>query len=701
VNIGLFSYLFAAVAFSVLTILLIFSWRGWQLGTSVTVASALSAVWAVISAISTLYPTLPLELMQAAELARLASWCFFLLKIIELKQDDESTSSGKTIYTSLFFLILILAIFFIFVVPIISRSMGLADTLETEAGLISWLVYSVIGMLLVEQIYRNSRISERWAIKYLCLGIGGIFAYDFFMFSDALLFKQINPDLWNARGLVNGIAVPLIAISIARTPTFGMDIHVSRHVVFHSATLMGAGIYLLLMATAGYFIRFYGGTWGGVLQIAFLCGAGILLFVLLFSGNIRAKIRVFLSKHFFSYKYDYREEWSKFTRTLNENEQDVPERIIRAITALVNSTGGMLWAKKDNLEQYELVAEWNMAIEPESVNNASLKSLDAFIEKNQWVVDIDEYNQEPETYDGLEIPDWLISIPGAWLVIPLLFKNHVLGLVLVKRSDVQNSINWEDRDLLKIAGQQAASHLAQHQSDQSLIQARQFEAFSRLSAYVIHDLKNILAQQSLIVTNAKKHRQNPAFIDDVIHTVENSVTRMTRLMEQMRSGERGFSPSDINLSTVLSRVITQHSKQQPVPVLESIDSDPIVYADRLQLTTVVGHIIQNAQEATDENGQIFVRLAVTGNQAVIEIEDTGSGMDSDFIRDNLFKPFSSTKGLTGMGIGLFESREYIRSLGGEISVKSAPGLGTKFSIKLPLIMPSVDLPEYTVIEENL
>ena len=92
---------------------------------------------------------------------------------------------------------------------------------------------------------------------------------------------------------------------------------------------------------------------------------------------------------------------------------------------------------------------------------------------------------------------------------------------------------------------------------------------------------------------------------------------------------------------------------------------------------------------------------MTGNQAVIEIEDTGSGMDSDFIRDNLFKPFSSTKGLTGMGIGLFESREYIRSLGGEISVKSTPGLGTKFSIKLPFKMPSVDLPEYTIIEDNL
>ena len=697
-NIGLFSYLFAAVAFSILTMLLIFSWRGRQLGAAVTLASALSAAWAVVSAVSTLY-SLPVELMQVSELAKLASWCFFLLKILELKQAEKTTHSRITIFTSLFFLILALAIVFIFATPIVSRHMGFTDTLETEAGLISWLVFSVIGMLLVEQIFRNSSISERWALKFLCLGIGTIFAYDFFMFSDALLFKQINPDFWNARGLINGIAVPLIAISIARTPTFGMDIHVSRHVVFHSATLMGAGIYLLLMASAGYFIRFYGGTWGGVLQIAFLIGAGILLFVLLFSGTIRAKARVFLSKHFFSYKYDYREEWSKFTRTLSESEQDVPERIIRAITALVNSSGGMLWAKKDNLEQYELATQWNMTTEPVSIDNATLNSLDAFLEKSQWVIDIDEYNQQPDTYDDLDIPDWLISIPDAWLLIPLLFKNHVLGFVLVKRSEVQKTINWEDRDLLKIAGQQAASHLAQHQSDQSLIEARQFEAFSRLSAYVIHDLKNILAQQSLIVTNAKKHRQNPAFIDDVIHTIENSVTRMTRLMEQMRSGERGISTSDVKLFGVLSRVIKQRSGQQPVPILESTGSDPVVHADRQQLSTVFGHIIQNAQEATDENGRIIVRLATNNDQAVIEIEDTGSGMDIDFIRDNLFKPFNSTKGLTGMGIGLFESREYIRSLGGEIFVKSTPGVGTQFSIKLPSSLPSVDQLEYAEIED--
>jgi putative PEP-CTERM system histidine kinase len=200
------------------------------------------------------------------------------------------------------------------------------------------------------------------------------------------------------------------------------------------------------------------------------------------------------------------------------------------------------------------------------------------------------------------------------------------------------------------------------------------------------------------VTNAKKHRDNPAFIDDVINTIENSVTRMTRLMEQMKSGQRGASSCDIELSSLLSKVISQRSVQRPVPVFESTDSEPVIHADKQQLSTVFGHIIQNAQEATDANGSVTVKLTTDSSQAVIEIEDTGSGMNTDFIRNNLFQPFKSTKGLTGMGIGVFESREFIRSLGGEITVKSTPGVGTKFRITLPCKMPSFDQPEYAAIE---
>src|SRR3569832_1991848 len=145
---------------------------------------------------------------------------------------------------------------------------------------------AVIGLVLVEQLFRNTRTDKRWAIKYLCFGVGGLFAYDFFLYSDALLFKRLDLDLWQARGLINALIVPLIAVSAARNPEWSLDVFVSRRMVFLSAAVMAAGIYLLAMAAGGAYIRLYGGTWGSVVQAVFLFGAGLVLVVLLFSGQM-------------------------------------------------------------------------------------------------------------------------------------------------------------------------------------------------------------------------------------------------------------------------------------------------------------------------------------------------------------------------------------------------------------------------------
>jgi putative PEP-CTERM system histidine kinase len=680
VNIGFYSYIFALVAYSILTALLVLSWKGRQFGAYLILASLFMVVWAGISAGMAAALKIPVEIYQIAEIIHSAGWCILLLKISTQSQDLAKRQSG---WVNIFLVTIVIAIVVTIIWPAASHYTTLVNIPSSEFIIVVWVALAIVGMLLVEQIFRNAEPEERWAIKYLCLGIGCIFAYDFFMFSEALLFKQLSPKLWNARGVINGIVVPLIAISIARNPKWSLGIHISRHVVFHSATLIGAGIYLLAMAAVGYFIRFYGGTWGGVLQVAFLFGTGLLLIILLFSGKIRAHVRTILSKHFFSYKYDYREEWLRFTQTMDESEDEVPERIIRAMATLVKSNAGTLWVRSGN-NSFELLAHWNMP-PPDYIGGSLLDPITKFIDQTHWVVDIDEYDSQPDIYGDLALPPWLESIPNAWLLIPLIFKTEVLGIVLTKKSDLQQSINWEDRDLLKMAGHQAASYLAQYQSDQQLIQARQFEAFNRLSAYVVHDLKNILAQQSLIVSNFERHKNNPEFIDDVISTIKNSVERMTRLMEQMRSGMRGTSMHSVELSDLLTRVVASRasSGQTPAPGLCLLEQQIYIDADRDQLTTVFSHIIQNAQEATDRDGQVTVTLSHDGNQTMIEVRDTGAGMDAAFIRDRLFRPFDTTKGLTGMGIGVFESREFIRSIGGNISVESIPGQGSTFNIVLP------------------
>ena len=148
-----------------------------------------------------------------------------------------------------------------------------------------WLLLAVFGLVLIEQLYRNASHGERWSVKFLCLGLGAIYAYDFFMYAEALLFRQLDAVLWQARGLVAALVTPWLAIAIARNTQWRMDLYVSRHVVFHTVTLMGAGLYLLGMAVIGYFIKYLGGTWSGVLQVGFLAASGALLVSLLFSGQ--------------------------------------------------------------------------------------------------------------------------------------------------------------------------------------------------------------------------------------------------------------------------------------------------------------------------------------------------------------------------------------------------------------------------------
>ena len=676
-NIGLLTYGAAAAAFGLLFVLLLTQWRVRPLGPSLLLAAGATCLWAATVALGTLYEYPPIALIQFGELGRGAAWLFFLLQLLGFQEDGNPERWCGRRWRIPFFAVSAGAVVLI-VLGSIPGFLTIGLSLATELTLSLWLGIAVTGLLLIEQLYRNANATERWGVKFLCLGLGVIFAYDFFMYAEALLFRTLNAQLWQARGVVVAMASPWLLIAITRNRSWRMDVHVSRHIVFHTVTLTGAGLYLLAMAVIGYFIKYLGGSWGGVLQVSFLAASGTLLFTLLFSGTLRARLRVWLSKHFFSYRYDYREEWLNFTEGLAAL-REVPAGIVSTMAPIALSTGGLL-IFRDEQGHLTSTASWKLDIPAID----GLGNLEQWIAQTGWVIDLAEWHHAADVYEGLELPEWLREHPSLWLIVPLMFQDQLEGLLFLVRTDLKESVNWEDRDLLKTAGRQAAALLAQQRASSALVEARQFDAFNRLSAYVIHDLKNILAQQSLMVSNARKHRDNPAFIDDMISTIENSVRRMQRLMEQMRSGLRDADPSTIELGDLLERAVEARSGIKPRPTLEIV-SDAAVTADRERLATVFTHLLQNAQEATAEDGEVRVGLAQDGATARVAIRDTGVGMTDDFIRARLFKPFESTKGLTGMGIGAFESREYVRQLGGDITVVSSPGMGSTFTVDLPVL----------------
>jgi len=683
-NMESLSYSVAAVAFLILSLLLLTSWRGHLQGALLVATTMVTAVWA---GVTTAFQTGMVALLPAVEILEVLRgllWILFLLKLLNPQQGWWGLLAGGMRWWSLGMALLGAMMMAIIIAPFFLEQ-PLSASLGIDVRIVGYLSLAVAGLVLVEQLFRNTRVENRWAIKYLCFGVGGLFAYDFFLYSDALLFKRLDVDLWRARGLISALVVPLIAVSAARNPEWSLKVFVSRRVVFHSTAVLGAGIYLLAMAAGGAYVRIYGGSWGYIAQTVVLFGAVIVLAIIMFSGQAQAWLKVFLNKHFFNYKYDYREEWLRFIRTLAAGEPGLPlrERAIEALANIMESPGGALWWRREP-GRYEFVTHWNMS-EVRSSHELADGSLVRFLADREWVVDLNEFDGKPEVYAGLQLPEWLRALERAWLVIPLMHHEGLVGFVILAQPRAPRSCNWEDNDLLKTAGRQAASHLAQMEAAEALVNARQFEAFNRLSAFLIHDMKNVVAQLSLVVTNAAKHKHKPEFVEDAFKTIENAAAKMNRLLAQLRSGTVSHGRmSRVNLEQLLGEVVAAHQERRPAPSLKCLAPGLTMTVERDRLADILGHIVQNAQEATPPDGNVEVVLQSSGTMAVIEVLDTGCGMDGDFIRNRLFRPFDSTKGRSGMGIGAYEAREFVRGLGGQMDVQSEPGSGTRFRIQLPL-----------------
>lgn len=683
-ELAFYGYGFAGLGFAVLLLLLLTGWRARFQGVQLMLAVGGSAVWSLAAAGQAGYGLPGLELVWAAEVVRNLLWLFFILHLL------KPFAAGSELYSQILGYVrlgcLVLGLLMLAMLVDVPESIGRlrSDAVQREFSLIGQLLYAVLGMALVEQLFRNTPVEQRWGVKYLCIGLGMVFVFDFYLYTDALLFHRLDGAIWSARGFVNAIAVPLIAITAARNPDWSLPVFLSRRMVLHSTALFGAGLYMLLMALAGYYIKIYGGEWGGVLQIAFLFGALMVLVALLFSGQFRARAKVFFNKHFFSYRYDYREEWLRVIGLLAGGHVELPlaERLIWALAEIVESSGGVLWVRTEK-GRHRLRARFNSQHAVAAVIDAEEPML-SFMERQRWVIDMDEFRRAPDVYGDLVLPDWLLDNAEAWLLVPLIHDERLLGFVLLLQPRAPQAINWENLDLLKTVGMQAAGYLALNQAAEALAEARQFEGFNRLSAFVIHDLKNLIAQLSLVARNAARHKHNPAFIDDAVSTIENAVAKMNRLMAQLKSADVTGESRRIDLVEELRDVAAAKSGGRPVPVLQCEVEHAFVLAEPDRLSSVLGHVVQNAQDATPPEGTVELRLRVSGDQAIVEVRDTGVGMDPEFIKTRLFRPFDSTKGLTGMGIGAYECREVVTALGGQVVVESAPGRGTTFRIMLPL-----------------
>ena len=638
-----------------------------------------SAIWAAFGAYQTATGVIwSAVAVISFDLLRYGAWFYFLLELLRpglpARRDAE--------------------VGFLRPVAVVLVGLGVAVLLALLSGrfdeelmarllLLSSMAQPVLGLVLTEQLFRNIPEEGRWSVKPLCIGLAGLFIFDLYIYSQAVLFGTFDRDAFSVRAIVHALAVPLIFVASRRQADWRARLQVSHNAAFFSATLLLAGGYLLLISAIGYYVRFFGGDWGRALQLALLAGALLFLMLLVLSGTLRAKLRVFVGKNFFAYRYDYREQWLRFTATLSTQgpPQAMGHLVIHALAELVESPGGSLWLLGPGDSEFVQNAheQLNIGAQREPADSAFA----AYLRQQGWIVDMDEVRAHPDRYPGLVLPVWADAGSGIWAVVPLIVGERLTGFVLLARPRASTELNWEVRDLLKTASRQAAGFLAQMHATEALLEARKFDAFNRMSAFVVHDLKNIVTQLSLMMKNAKRLHDNPEFRQDMLTTVENSLEKMRQLMLQLREGEKPPGGQlGVELVPIVRRIAAvaqQRGRSLELSALEELATRG--HDERVE--RVIGHVVQNAFDATPIDGRVWLSLTRDSGLARIEVGDTGQGMTREFIESRLFKPFSSTKA-SGMGIGSYESFQYIRELGGKIHVDSEPGRGTVITIRLPL-----------------
>ncbi len=558
-----------------------------------------------------------------------------------------------------------------------------ADT-YTLASLTLRMMVAIGALVLVHNLYGAAAPEARWGIRLPLICLAAMWAYDLNLFTVAYLGRQWPTELVAVRGVVMSLLVPLFALAGWRNAKWKM--RVSRAVAFQSLSLFAIGAYLIFMVIVAQAVQLIGGTYFQLAQITVVAGLSAGALVLMPSSRLRAWMRVKVAKHFFKHRYDYRVEWMRFTETLGlagEEAAPLDVRVVQAVADITESPGGLLLLPADG---GGLVAgsRWNWAT-LEAPAQAAPPAFVRYCAETGRIIEFDAVRRDPaaEPDDARVTPDWILAEPRAWAAVPLVHIDRLVGVVLLERPMVDRLLDWEDFDLLRVAGRQVASYLAEARGQEALSDAKRFDEFNRRFAFVVHDIKNLVSQLSLVARNAERHADKPEFRADMVATLQDSVSKMNELLARLsqHNKARAEEPRPVAVRALLDGIAASRRGAHPLKVHGR--RDIVARADPTRLEQALRHLIQNAVDASPAGVPVWLRVDRDGLEARIEVLDHGTGMSADFVRARLFKPFASTKE-GGFGVGAFEARSLVAAMGGRLEVDSREGAGTRFAVVLPL-----------------
>ncbi|WP_369407917.1 XrtA/PEP-CTERM system histidine kinase PrsK [Roseomonas rosulenta] len=547
-------------------------------------------------------------------------------------------------------------------------------------AIIARISLSLLVVLLAENLYRNTSEAARWHVNLPCIVLGGLAAFDLLLFAEAAMSRSFTPAILDARAVLTGLSMPLLLVAAVRDRRIRRDPPVSREVVFHGATLLLAGGFLLLVGAAAELLRHIDPAWSTAAQASILAAAVMAIGVAATTGSARSRLRRLVVDHFFTARYDYRREWLRCVATLAGRADEAPAtlRAIRAIADAVDSPGGALFLREADGGRLACVATWNgpdcaMALAEDHALVDALKD-------GAWIAEF--------AGDGAP-QDLSLAFGRIWLAVPLPLHGAdrgLFGVVLLWPPRAPFATDREVFDLLRTLGREVAMFLAERRAAETLAEQRRLEDYAKRFAFVAHDVKTVASQLRLLLANAEENIADPEFQRDMLVTVRASAGRIDSLIARLRQPEAPVqareAPEPCAPGARLRALVA--ARPRPVRLDEDAGALGTIAMDPERFDTAIMHLLNNAEEASEGAEPVRIRVRQQGNRVVIDITDRGQGMTPEFIRDELFRPFGTAKP-DGTGIGAWQARDLLRAAGGDLVVLSHLGAGTTMRVTLPIL----------------
>lgn len=644
------------------------------------VALSLSFAWCITAAS---FETTR-ALVQFTEVCRTLGWLYMVFRLFGNDGRDETLRLVRPVLLAL---CLVEVLQLLLLVLSIEAEPGVLEANSRTAFQVFAILRMMVAvgvLMLLHNLYVGAAPGSRVLLAWPTAAMAGIFAFDLNFYTLAYILGNWPTELSTLRGVATALAAIPFALGFNRRSA-ELEFRPSRAVAFRSLSLVAIATYLGVMIGLARWLDMLSGDMARLTQVGMVIAAGALCLIWLPSDRLRGWMRVTAVKHLFKHRYDYRNEWIRFTHTIGRTgfeEKGLQDRCIKALADVTESPAGLLLLPEED-GSLVLSERWQWPAD-EVPLKAMSADLALILEREGLIIDFDEIRSGVDYHGELAlVPEWLRESRKAWAAVPLLHFDRLVGVVVLARPAYTRGLDWEDFDLLGVVGRQLASYLAEEAGQAALAEANRFDEFNRRMAFVLHDIKNLSSQMSLLLRNAEKHADKPEFRTDMLVTLRNSADKLNALLARLNRYGSGRKDNDrpFDLSDAVQTLVRRFENIHPVVVLQ--DEPARVVGDREGFEQALAHIIQNAVDASEPGSPISLETFRDGASGHLRVSDAGHGMSPQFLRTKLFKPFESSKD-GGFGIGAFEAREMIRAMGGRVDVESREGVGTRFTLSLPL-----------------